>query len=108
MKYVILTVRDKKAAAFSQPFFAPTLIHGIRSFHDAVTRPGDDNMMSKHPDDFELYAVGTFDDFEGRFETQLPSLVASASEALPAKQSMINEAVDQYVKEKPNTKVVGV
>lgn len=88
MKYTILSVRDKKASAYSQPFFAPTLMHGIRSFHDACSRPGDDNMMNKHPDDFELYALGTFDDFDGRFEVQLPSMVACASEALPAKQSL--------------------
>jgi len=86
MKYVILSVRDSKADSFSQPFFAPTLIHGIRSFHDAVSRPDEQNMMNKHPGDFALYALGTFDDHDGRFETQQPASVAAATEALPAKQ----------------------
>ena len=81
MKYIVLSVRDVKAGVFSQPFYAPTLQHGIRSFLDAASRDADDNMMRKHPEDFQLYHLGSFDDCVGGFESiGTPQLVSSASE----------------------------
>lgn len=89
MKYIICSVRDIKAATYSQPFFSPTLNHGIRSFYDAVSHQDQNNMMLKHPDDFQLFLLGHFDDQLGTFDTGEPQLVATGTEAFPpAKQGL--------------------
>lgn len=66
-RLVIVSVRDSAVKAFMRPFYAPTLEAALRSFYDEVKRGGDDNMMSKHPDDFELWYLGEFDEESGVF-----------------------------------------
>lgn len=39
---------------------------GIRSFADEVNRNAEDNPYNKHPEDYALYALGTFNDQTGR------------------------------------------
>jgi hypothetical protein len=100
MKYIVLSVRDVKAGVFSQPFYAPTLQHGIRSFLDAASNPADDNMMRKHPEDFQLYHLGTFEDGSGSFESLATAqLVSSASEiysSSSAKQASGSGLTDKF------------
>jgi len=40
----------------------------IRSFTDEVNREDKDNQLFNHPDDFDLYELGVFDDSLGRYE----------------------------------------
>lgn len=79
-KLIVLAVRDSAVRAFNRPFYAPTLEAGIRSFYDECKRQADDNPMWKHPDDFELWQLGVFDDESGVFEDQSPRLVARAKD----------------------------
>jgi hypothetical protein len=60
---VICAVRDSKAEAFMQPFFAPTTAFAVRSFSDTVNKSG--NPISDHPEDHDLYEVAAFDDSTG-------------------------------------------
>lgn len=87
MIYIILSVRDTKAGSFAQPFYAPTLVHGIRSFLDAAAAEHPDNMMRKHPEDFELYHLGSFNDQDASFEPMRPQLVSKAID-VPAKPDL--------------------
>jgi hypothetical protein len=49
----------------------------IRSFQDEVNRNAEDNQMYAHPDDFDLYELGIFDDFDGKFDLhEAPKLLA--------------------------------
>lgn len=66
MKRNICAVRDRQMAAFGQPIFVPTTGIAIRSFADEINNPQSE--MHKHPDDYDLYHLGTFDDDTGRFE----------------------------------------
>lgn len=68
MKYVVVAIMDRASAAFGRPAFVPALGSAIRSFSDEVKREAADNEMFKHPDDFDLYHLGAFDDNTGRFE----------------------------------------
>lgn len=61
----VVSVFDKAAAAYSRPFFVPTLGMAIRSFSDEANRADEDNPMYKHPSDYELYHLGSFDDASG-------------------------------------------
>lgn len=66
-RLVIVAVLDSAVKAFMRPFYAPTLEAALRSFYDEVKRGGEDNMMAKHPDDFQLWYLGEFDEESGLF-----------------------------------------
>jgi len=76
MRYNIYSIRDRAADVFAQPFFLPS--HGVanRVFADEINRVDANNNLNKHPEDFDLYFLGTFDDNEGSFEAQRPQQMA--------------------------------
>lgn len=79
MKLQIVAVRDRAANAFMRPFFVPTLGMAIRSFQDEVNRNGavTDAPMYHHPEDYDLYHLGAFDEDVGGFEIDgLPRQIA--------------------------------
>lgn len=76
MIYQVFSVKDAKAGAYALPFFLPRMEVAIRSFRDAVLDPKHD--MSRHPEDYDLYCIGEYDDVEGRLSHVEPILVAKA------------------------------
>ena len=50
-----------------QPKFVPSIGVAIRSFSDEVNRQDAENQLFNHPDDFDLYEMGEFDDNTGLF-----------------------------------------
>jgi len=77
MKMLVCTIRDRAAEAYGRPFFLPATGVAIRSFQDEVNRKAEDNQVYQHPDDFDLYELGLFDDFSGKFELyEQPKLLA--------------------------------
>ena len=59
--------------------FVPTAGVAIRSFRDEVNREAPDNEIFRHPADYELYQIGTFDDSTGAIEAlQPPKLLSRA------------------------------
>lgn len=75
MKYLILTVRDRAAAAFGTPMYHMSRGSAIRGFADEVNRCAEHNMLFHHPEDFDLFELGTFDDSSGLFATGAPEQV---------------------------------
>lgn len=69
MKQIIVAIKDRAAEAFMRPWFVPTVGMAVRSFIDEVNRAADDNNLYRHPDDFELYEIGVYDDSTGRIES---------------------------------------
>jgi len=67
MKYVICTVKDRAADAYGRPMFLAAIGQAIRSFTDEINKDYDENQMFNHPDDFDLYDLGVFDDANGYF-----------------------------------------
>jgi len=65
---VIVSVRDTAAEAFGRPMYLQSLGVAIRSFTDEVNREDKDNQLFNHPDDFDLYEFGVFDDSIGKYE----------------------------------------
>ena len=65
---VIVSVKDSAAEAFGRPMYLQSLGVAIRSFTDEVNREDKDNQLFNHPDDFDLYELGVFDDTLGRYE----------------------------------------
>lgn len=65
MIYQIVAVRDAALDGFGRPFFSPSLGAAVRSFSDEVSRNAADNLMFQHPEDYDLYHIGSFDDSTG-------------------------------------------
>lgn len=71
MKYVICAVRDSALDAYGVPMFLVSKGQAIRGFSDQVNNPEPNNNLNKHPEDYELFFLGTFDDAQCDFETVL-------------------------------------
>jgi len=67
MKQIICTVKDRAADAYGRPMFVPSAGVAIRSFSDEINRNNAENQLYNHPDDFDLYELGEFDDNTGLF-----------------------------------------
>lgn len=67
MQMVVCSIRDRAAEAYGRPFFLPSVGVAIRSFQDEVNRRAEDNQVYQHPDDFDLFELGSFDDSSGKF-----------------------------------------
>lgn len=86
MNLLIVSVRDGASGAFGRPFFVVARGQAIRSFQDEVNRQAQDNDLNKHPEDFDLYCLGSFDDNSGHLTAQQPELLIRGKDALHAPQ----------------------
>lgn len=76
MRYKIVVVRDRAADVFGQPNFVASLGAAVRSFGDEVKRVDTNNPINKHPEDFDLYSLGEYDDSSGEFICDGPKQIA--------------------------------
>lgn len=76
----VFAVLDSKVGTFAQPFFAATTASALRSFGAAAMDPN--SMLGKHPSDFTLYELGSFDDETGFFESPKPVPLGTAQAVL--------------------------
>lgn len=73
----IFSIRDTKADAFMQPFFAPTKGVAMRQFGAAVNKEGHD--LNLYTDDYSLFLIGEFNDSTGSIEpAAAPEIVCAA------------------------------
>lgn len=75
MKLRVFTVFDSKAAAYLPPFFMGEMGAATRAFKDCANDPS--HAFGKHPEDYMLFCLGTFDDSTALFEL-LPAKFAVA------------------------------
>lgn len=68
MILTVLAIKDRAVATFMQPFFSHHIGAAKRTFSDEINRQAPDNPLAKHPEDYDLFELGTFDDQTGRFE----------------------------------------
>lgn len=83
MTLKVFAVRDMKALAFLQPFFSNSVGSALRAFGDAVS----DNScpFAKHPEDYVLYEIGTYDDSTAELQSVSPvKMMACASDFVAA------------------------
>lgn len=62
MLYQIVAIYDKKAEIYGLPNFFSAIGIANRGFVDEINRPDANNTLYRHPDDFVLYHMGTYDD----------------------------------------------
>lgn len=77
MKVFVCSIRDRATDTYGYPIFARALQQAIRSFSDQCNAK-DGNNVAAHPEDFDLYLLGEFDDFTGGFECPAgrPTMIA--------------------------------
>lgn len=78
MKTIICSIYDKATEAYMRPFQAQSQGQAVRMFEDLVTQP--DHELAKHPEDYALFQVGTFDDTIGELAAIEPKCLRRAHE----------------------------
>lgn len=85
MKTNVYAVYDSAIKSFMAPFFMQTDGQAIRAFSDTVNAVPP-TLVSKHPEQFTLYNLGTFDDESGELtpgkQTALAKAIELKSESL--------------------------
>ena len=79
----IVAVKDRAVDAYNRPFYVPTIGAAIRSFTDEVNR--NESEMQAHPEDYDLYDMGTFCDQTGTFlpaEGGIPRVISRAQDVI--------------------------
>lgn len=72
----VVGVKDVRLNTFHQPTCVQHTAGMVRAFGDMLRDPNSD--VAKHPEDYELYLLGTFDPDTGRFESCSPERLARA------------------------------
>ena len=67
---VCYSIFDSKAESYSPPFFAGSDGLACRMVSDAASDPG--TTLFKHPADFTLYRLGSFDPVSGLITAEIP------------------------------------
>lgn len=70
MNIQVFSVFDLKSKVFGQPFYSHNSAVAQRSFSIAVNDSS--TGLFKHPEDFVLFHIGTFDDEKGDFSSFAP------------------------------------
>lgn len=80
----IYVVKDTKAQTYGMPFFQRNHVTATRAIANEVRRADPTNTIYTNPEDFELYAIGTFDTDTGRVTgLEQPQLIATALSLIP-------------------------
>lgn len=80
MKLNVYSVFDAKLACFGRPWYEMTDASAIRVFTDAVNDGSNvQNQWHRHPEDFSLFVIGTFEDSNGMLKPSTPLSLVTAS-----------------------------
>ena len=80
MNMLMFSIFDDKASIYSRPFYALTVGEAIRTFTDAINTP--DSPYNRHPEDYTLYSVGTFNDQDAEVQDNTPNNLGNATSYL--------------------------
>lgn len=79
MNHYVIAVKDRAVDAFNRPFTTRTKGEAIRSFTDEAHRA--DSEIAKHPQDYDLYCLGEYDDQSGSITGyERPELIVRAQD----------------------------
>jgi hypothetical protein len=97
MLYDVFTVRDSKAEAFLQPFFAPNTSVAVRMLRDILAWD-DQHSFFVNAEDYALYHLGQYDDVAGIIQPNTQPLnITSLSEVKASVMS--TESIDKISEE---------
>ena len=92
----VFSVFDSKAEAYMQPFFMATRGQAIRAFSDTCSDKS--TQFSRHPGDFTLFEIGSYDDSTGVMSSYEAKIsLGVATEFLTSKDSGIQDTAARFV-----------
>lgn len=87
MTLKVFAVRDVKSQAFLQPFYSPSVGSALRAFGDAVNDKS--CPFNKHPEDYVLYEIGSYDDGSaGLFPLEVIKMLSAGSDLIDRSSDM--------------------
>lgn len=101
MKHILVSLKDTKSGIFTPPIPFRSTGEARRAYSEAILK---DPMLSKYPEDFELYHVGDWDNETGEIKSYEGEYLFVCSIDELAKQINLNATV---VKEDSDTNVGG-
>lgn len=82
MRLNVYTIFDSASQAYMRPFFMQSDGQALRSFTDIAQDA--DHEIGKHPEDYSLYRIGTYDDQKGALHPEDKECLATAQEVVAA------------------------
>lgn len=70
MKLKIVAIRDIKTDTYTIPQFVASIPGWVRALTDAVNKPGSDDPICNHAEDFEAWELGEWDDNTAYFDVE--------------------------------------
>lgn len=81
------TIKDQKSESFNVPFFNNTHGEAERNFQELVNDK--QSFVSKYPEDYDLYYLGTYDERTGKFApTETPEHIVKAVQLVRQNQPL--------------------
>ena len=75
MRHACFSIRDTCVGVFGMPMFFQNSAGAVRALGDVVNRSSEDNNYYQHPEHYQLFEIGVFDDDSGSFEPIVPVFV---------------------------------
>lgn len=87
----VMTVKDRALDIYNLPFTQTTVAQGVRSFTDEINSNPETSGLAKHPDDYDLYVIGHYDDTTGRlWPLEVPELVVRGKDLVRPADSILH------------------
>lgn len=94
MIYQVFSIYDSATQAYMRPFNAQSEGQALRMWEDLIDDPQAD--IGKHPEDYSLYHVATFDDNKGQHHPNDPRCISRAHEVVARKKAEYIQQVHQH------------
>ena len=78
MKHFVYAIFDRASGVYDRPFPAISDKAAERSFGDLVA--DSNTTVGRHPDDFTLFRIGSYNDNNGKLEGEVPEKIANGAE----------------------------
>lgn len=65
----VCVIRDAAIESFGRPFFVVHIGEALRGFTDEIRSGKTDSAVALHPEDYDLFHCGSFDQSDGKFST---------------------------------------
>lgn len=92
MKQNIYSIYDTAAGLYSRPYFTSSDAEAVRSFKDIATDA--DHPVGKHPQDYTLFRIGTYDDVKGFLQNEENESLSTALELIASTRTIDREQMD--------------
>ena len=93
MRMNVYTIFDVASGAYLRPWFVQADGQALRAFSDLCTDATHE--IGKHPEDYSLFRIGTFDDNKGQLVGEAPECLATALEMVAASRRVDKDNLER-------------